>query len=139
MNDFISRQAAIDATWFEPSYTDPLNVLTEVRDRLKALPSAQPKCSESPNSSNTVNRIEAEKAICNACGKIDCDDMDTCKKLQLPSAQPDIIRCKDCKHWKDSDGVYRRGIGAESKCPLNLKKVYEGTFYCGMAERRTDG
>ena len=39
----ISRQAAIDATWFEPSYTDPLNVLTEVRDRLKALPSAQPE------------------------------------------------------------------------------------------------
>ena len=53
-------------------------------------------------------------------------------------AQPEIIRCKDCKYWKDSDGVYRRGFDAESKCPLNLKKVYEGTFYCGMAERRTD-
>ena len=48
MSDLISRQAAIDATWFEPSYTDPLNVLTEVRDRLKALPSAQQwiPCSE---------------------------------------------------------------------------------------------
>lgn len=43
VSDCISRQAAIDATWFEPSYTDPLNVLTEVRDRLKALPSAQPE------------------------------------------------------------------------------------------------
>ena len=42
MRDLIYRKAAIDATWFEPSYTDPLNVLTEVRDRLKALPSAQP-------------------------------------------------------------------------------------------------
>ena len=41
--DTISRQAAIDATWFEPSYTDPLNVLTEVRDKLKVLPSAQPE------------------------------------------------------------------------------------------------
>lgn len=39
--DTIYRQAAIDATWFEPGYTDPLNVLTEVRDRLKVLPSAQ--------------------------------------------------------------------------------------------------
>ena len=58
---------------------------------------------------------------------------------QLPSVQPDIIRCKDCKYWKDSDGVYRRGFDAESKCPLNLKEVYEGTFYCGMAERREDG
>ena len=47
-----------------------------------------------------------------------------------------VIRCKDCKYWKDSDGVYRRGLDAESKCPLNLKEVCEGTFYCGMAERR---
>lgn len=53
----------------------------------------------------------------------------------LPSAQPQIIRCKDCKHWKDSDGVYRRGSDAESKCPINLKEVYEGTFYCGKAEK----
>ena len=57
---------------------------------------------------------------------------------ELPSAQPEIIHCKDCKYWKDSDGVYRRGFDAESKCPLNLKEVYDGTFYCGMAERRTD-
>lgn len=49
-----------------------------------------------------------------------------------------LIRCKDCKHWKDSDGVYRRGFGAESKCPINLQSVYDGTFYCGMAERRED-
>ena len=53
---------------------------------------------------------------------------DECKTIisrimTLPSAQ-------------DSDGVYRRGLDAESKCPLNLKEVYEGTFYCGMAERR---
>ena len=41
--DTISRQSAIDTTWFEPSYTDPLNVLTEVRDRLKALSPAQPE------------------------------------------------------------------------------------------------
>ena len=41
MQDLISRQAAIDATWEEPMYADPINVLTEVRDRIKALPSAQ--------------------------------------------------------------------------------------------------
>ena len=58
--------------------------------------------------------------------------------IALPSAQPEIVRCKDCKHWKDSDGVYRRGIGAESKCPVNIRAVYEGNFYCADAERRTD-
>lgn len=41
MTDYIDRQAAIDATWEEPSYTDPLNILTEVRDRIEALPSAE--------------------------------------------------------------------------------------------------
>ena len=44
--------------------------------------------------------------------------------------------CKDCKHWKDSDGVYRRGIGAESKCPVNNSRVFEGTFYCADFEKR---
>ena len=43
MDDLISRQAAIDETWKYPTYSDPLNVLTEVRDRIKALPSAQPE------------------------------------------------------------------------------------------------
>ena len=68
MHDLISRQAAIDATWFEPSYTDPLNVLTEVRDRLKA----------------------------------------------LPSAQPDIIRCKDC-YWHGTC-KYEQYLGLEGYC-----------------------
>ena len=44
--------------------------------------------------------------------------------------------CKDCKHWKDSDGVYRRGIGAESKCSINNSRVFEGTFYCADFEKR---
>ena len=38
MSELIDRQAAIRATWQEPSYADPLNVLTEVRDRINALP-----------------------------------------------------------------------------------------------------
>ena len=54
----------------------------------------------------------------------------------IPSAHSEIVRCKDCKHWKDSDGVFRRGIGAESRYPLNLHQVYEGTFFCGLAEWR---
>ena len=41
MSDYIDRQAAIDATWEDPSYTDPLNILTEVRDRIERLPSAE--------------------------------------------------------------------------------------------------
>ena len=48
MDDLISRQAAIDETWKEPSYTDPYNVLTEVRERIQSLSTAQQwiPCSE---------------------------------------------------------------------------------------------
>ena len=48
-------------------------------------------------------------------------------------AQP-VIHCRDCKWWKDKDGVYRRGIGAESKCPINRREVMEGMGYCFMFE-----
>ncbi len=68
----------------------------------------------------------------------------------LPSAQPEIIRCKDCKHWRqqtnyqgaplsfgfcESDDMWRSLYG----------EIYEvahidtdDDFYCGYAERRTD-
>ena len=42
--------------------------------------------------------------------------------------------CKDCKWWKDSDGTFKRGIGAESQCPINRIEVFEGTGYCYMFE-----
>lgn len=40
--------------------------------------------------------------------------------------------CKDCRWWKDSDGEYRRGCGAESQCPINTHAVYCGAGYCYM-------
>ena len=42
MSDMIRRKDAIKATWQEPSYTDPINVLTEVRDRINEIPAASP-------------------------------------------------------------------------------------------------
>ena len=44
----------------------------------------------------------------------------------LPSAQPEIIWCKDCKHW---DGV--------DTCDVIDAPVWDNDF-CSMAERRTD-
>ena len=48
--------------------------------------------------------------------------------------EPKTGHCKDCKWWKDSDGVYRRGCHAESQCPINRREVYEGNGYCYMFE-----
>lgn len=41
--DCISRDAVEKITWEEPSYDDALNVLTEVRDKVRALPSVKPQ------------------------------------------------------------------------------------------------
>ena len=41
--DCISRKAVLDITWQDPSYADPLNVLTEVRDKVRELPSVTPQ------------------------------------------------------------------------------------------------
>ena len=54
------------------------------------------------------------------------------KELPPVNPQPKTGRCKDCKWWKDSDGVYRRGVRAESQCPINRREVFEGTGYCYM-------
>ncbi len=40
--DAVSRQAVEKITWEEPSYSDALNVLTEVRDKVRALPPVTP-------------------------------------------------------------------------------------------------
>lgn len=48
--------------------------------------------------------------------------------------EPNTGYCRDCKWWKDSDGEYRRGVGAESQCPINRKEVYEGNGYCFLYE-----
>lgn len=55
---------------------------------------------------------------------------------ELPPVTPTHGTCKNCEHWKDSDGVYRRGVDAESKCPINIKEVCEGNFYCKNFEKR---
>ena len=48
----------------------------------------------------------------------------------IPSAESK--KCIDCKWWRDSDGMYRRGVKAV--CPINRREVFEGNGYCYMFE-----
>ena len=61
------------------------------------------------------------------------DDIVNCVK-GMPLVTPQEPKCKDCKWWKDSDGEYRRGCGAESICRINTDKVYQGEGYCYLFE-----
>lgn len=61
----------------------------------------------------------------------------------LPSTQPEIIRCKDCKFWQDQEeGVVEVPICARpqnkfEKHPMVM--IINGDGYCSFAGRRTDG
>ena len=57
-----------------------------------------------------------------------------CELEELPSAQPENIRCYECKY-----GIHS-GRGNVYICNVSPELVMEhtGDFYCGYAERKTD-
>ena len=63
--DAISRQAVEKITWEEPSYSDALNVLTEVRDKVRALPSVNPQ----PKTGHWID-ADGDNAICGCCNRL---------------------------------------------------------------------
>ena len=101
MQDLISRQAAIEA-------------LDEIRHALWEIDIPSPTVPE------YVEHHEQVQSVWKLLDK---------KKKELyvlSSAQPEIIRCKGCKHW---DGV--------DTCDVIDAPVWDNDF-CSMAERRTD-
>ena len=51
----------------------------------------------------------------------------------LPSAQPELIRCGECKHrYTEGENV------VYNVCELNHNKVQPDDWYCGDAERREE-
>ena len=115
-DDCVSRQSMLDAIT-EIDENINMDIYTnEVREIAKKLPPVTPtQCIAAVRFSKDDLR-----EICNERIEVECTHG----------------TCKDCRHWKDSDGVYRRGISAESKCPINIKEVYEGNFYCKWFEKR---
>ena len=52
---------------------------------------------------------------------------------KLPSAQPQIIRCKDCKYW---DTTWQNDYAPNYHyCPM-IDGTRRNDFYCADAERR---
>ena len=73
---------------------------------------------------------DQEKHCCHRWSKVIRDTVEEMKQEQ----EPKTGHCKDCKWWKDSDGAFRRGIGAESQCPMNRIEVFDGSGYCYLFE-----
>ena len=61
---------------------------------------------------------------------------------EAPSAQPELIRCKDCKHYVIHTLFGRRQGWCERLCDefdKSLARGKEEDDFCSRAERRTDG
>lgn len=55
--------------------------------------------------------------------------------LSLPAAQPDIIRCKDCKYAEVADPEDTQD---GYTCQFHRGSIWFSGSYCSWAERRTD-
>lgn len=109
-NDLISRQATIDALW---------KALYEYEDKTEK----QFQESEDLDVGDWIgHRIFVQNM----------NDIDRQTILNLPPAQPEIIRCKDCKWCEDADGLM-------CKNTASWVVATDCDFGCVCAERRTDG
>jgi hypothetical protein len=111
-----------DWSWWNMEYKDPTaknNLGVDCISRTRAIERLKLNFPISQGADNSRDRHRYMQALA---------DLQAIK--ELPPVTPQEPRCRDCKWWKDSDGEYRRGCGAESKCPINTKTVYLGNGYC---------
>ena len=111
MSDLIDRQAAIDALWKAlHDYEDKTEKQFQESDELDVW--------------DWINHREFVQCM---------NDIDRATIFNLPSAQPEIIQCKDCKY---SEHWYRD----KRRCFLWVEDgidVFDDGF-CNYAKRRTD-
>ena len=113
MRDLIDRQAAIDVVLGVVPYDEYWK--EQIEKAVNALPSAQPYSEADIQKMQDLEQAEMLKAY--ECGRA--------------SAQPEIIRCKECKHYEG--GWYCSAWNNSPGFPIVTEKGY-----CNLAERRTD-
>lgn len=112
MSDLISRQAAIDAIYAEFEYVYCFNCDHEGNEEW--CEDCHRKYMKWSASRNTIERV----------------------LNGLPSAEPEIIRCKDCKWYGRADKRrFYRGMDCLKK---RIDTIVPDRDFCSRAERRTD-
>lgn len=106
------------------------------KDFLKWLNSEAMNCSEFPNNSDTISRQAAIDAV------MECYDNDELfeayeqKLNELPAIQPEIIRCKDCKHWIPYDWMFSEVWRSKNMADYPEDEI--GCNWCDMAMKADD-
>ena len=88
-----------------------------------------------------MDDLISRKAVIDAIHKNSCNTRRILDAVEaLPSAQPEIIHCKDCRWW-DKYSDYDNGYCMAAKhgyfskhWEINIIRTYRGNFYCADAE-----
>ena len=99
---------------------------------------------------DTISRQAAIDAVLDICEKCDSGHCGVCRVnypgeydciktlKELPSERPDVIRCKDCKHFREEvcnvKNTYALGF-----CPFINSHLVMREGYCSWAERKGNG
>ena len=134
MSDLISRQAAIDA--LDERFDDmPMEQTTEIlllRRDLKELPSAQPKISIEID--EILDYLDEKSSSLIAAGHYDIYSELHDMISRLLFAQPDVIRCRDCKYGE----VYDEDFPDQYFCHASGQDWHEGDYFCSNAETQEE-
>lgn len=114
-----------------------------VASNIHALPSAQPatSCSEFPNTSDVVSRKAVRKMVSAwAYDLMEQEDLNMALHDvdELPSVQPEVIHCKDCKHYRTTGAFGVPLHKEEYYCDEEQRELPEWWF-CAGAERKENG
>lgn len=97
-----------------------------LHEAIELLKKPETNCLEIPNNSDTISRQAALDEFYQY-PNVTWTTLDVMEKIsELPSAQPEIIRCKDCKYYVSSG--WCEGIGT----------CVSSDDFCSRAERREE-
>ena len=114
-------------------------------DRFMAFASAQPECIQN-NAVHLCDSCQYTYVTCPSHGNDAVfgdgkgnDNICACNKYRPISAQPENIRCKDCKHsrkWRSEESAKK--FGQIYGCARNVFDCPKPEDFCSHAERRTN-
>jgi hypothetical protein len=149
MSDPIDRQAAIDVLDRNHILGQGLlnDTLDHIADAIMELPSAQPEshtddCISRRDAIDALRYAQHRFTVADEAGGIgtvkwseDVIYFAAAERIltELPTAQPEIIHCGECKHREPEDKKCDCGHDILWQLPRDDK------WYCADAERRTDG
>ena len=134
-------------------WSSDLISVADAMDAIRDLPSVQPEtnCSEIPNRSDVVSRKAVREMVATwSYDMAEWEDVELALSDvdKLPSAHPEVIHCKDCKHYRttgafgvplhkeeyfcDADNYPKNDPGEE-------QRELPEWWFCAGAERKENG